>query len=122
MDDIKIHYTRPMFEDQMVPVGHLTVDIRSHACWYYACLAEKNRQRVGRGPEDQIITYDAFNNEKAVYENKNFKAIAKSVATIYGLESPDEFLRFREIVEAEGRRIGITFGDEIWRPLTTIIH
>lgn len=122
MDKKDLHYNRPMFEDQMIPKGHLTMDIRSHACWYYACLAEKNRLRVGRGPEDQIITYDAENNERAVYENKNFKAIAKSVATIYGLESPDEFLRFRPVVEQEAQRLDITFGDEIWRPLTTIIH
>lgn len=121
MNKDSLHYNRPMFEDQMLPHGYLTLDIRSHACWYYAMLAEKNRLRVGRGPEDQIITYDAENNERAVFENKNYKAIAKSVALIYGLESPDEFLRYEDVVRKEGKRIGITFGDEIWRPLSTII-
>lgn len=122
MDKKDLHYDRPMFEDQMIPKGHLTMDIRSHACWYYACLAQKNLIRVGDGPESQIITYDAENNEKAVYENRNFKNIARSVATIYGLESPDEFLRFRPVIEQEGQRLGIQFHDDIWRPLTTIIH
>lgn len=121
METKDLHYNRPMFQDQMIPHGCLTFDIRSHACWYYAMLAQKNAIRYGTGPESQIITYDAENNERAVFLDKNYKHIAKSVAIIYGFESPDEFLRFQPVVEREAERLGISFNDEIWRPLTTVI-
>lgn len=119
--DIRLNYNRPMFTDQVEPHGRLTMDIRTHACWYYAMLAQKNRVLYGDGPSTQIITYDAENNERAVFLNKNYKAIAKSVAIIYGLESPDEFLRYRPLIEAEATRLGITLDDEIFRPLSIII-
>lgn len=116
MDDIKLNYDRPFFEDQVMPKGELSLDMRAHACWYYAMLATKNMMRVGRGAEDQIITYDALNNERAVYEQKRYEEIAISVGIIYGY-SPDEFLAFEDMVRKEGRRLlGIEFADEIFQP------
>lgn len=120
-DDIKLNYNRPMFVDQMPPHGHLTMDIKTHACWYYAMLAQKNRIIYGDGPSSQIITYDAENNENAVFHNKNYKAIAKSVAIIYGLDSPDDFLRYRPLIEQEAKRLDIELDEQIWHPLSTII-
>ena len=77
--------------------------------------------RQGQTVQLMRYTYDAENNENATFLNKNYKAIAKSVAVIYGLESPDEFLRFRRLIEKEAERLGITLDDEIFRPLSTII-
>lgn len=122
MSDMKLNYNRPFFEDQVMPKGELTLDMACHACWYYAMLATKNMMRVGRGPEDQIITYDAENNERAQFENKNYVAIAKSVGIIYGI-SPEEFLRFEDRVRKEGRRLlDIDFADEIFMPLKNRIN
>lgn len=116
MDDLKLHYTRPFFEDQVMPKGHLTLDMRSHACWYYAMLATKNMMRVGRGAEDQVITYDAENNENAVFMNKQYEQIAISVGILYGY-SPDDFLRFKDLVKREGKRLlDFDFPDEIFEP------
>lgn len=122
MDKKDLHYERPVFLDQVMPHGELNLDKGAHACWYYAMLATKNQLRVGRGPEDQIITYDAENNERAQFENKNYVAIAKSVAIIYGFETPAEFLNYEDMVRREGRRLGIEFSDEIFDPLKIIIN
>lgn len=122
MDDLKLRYDRPVFVDQTEPKGRLILQMECQACWYYAMLATKNQLRVGRGPEDQIITYDAENNERAVFENKNYVAIAKSVAIIYGLDNPGLFLVYEDLVRAEGQRIGINFSDEIFDPLKNRIN
>lgn len=117
-DKKQLHYERPFFSEHSVENGgFLTHDIRAHACWYYAMLAQKNKQVVGDSIEDQIITYDTTSSEKPLWRNKNYSALAKSVALIYGLESPDVFLAAKEMVIQEGSRCKITFDDEIWRPL-----
>src|SRR3546814_13846836 len=65
-----------------------------HACWYYLMLAQKNKEQVGKGPESQIITVDTWSSEKPLWHEKRYKAIAKSVAIIYGCDSPEDFLKF----------------------------
>lgn len=122
MDDLKLNYDRPFFEDQVMPKGELNLDMAAHACWYYTMLALKNMIRVGRGPEDQIITYDAYNNERVQYMNKNYEAIAKSVGIIYGM-SPEDFLKYEDMARREARRLlHIEIADEIFAPLKNRIN
>jgi hypothetical protein len=105
-DTSKLRYDYPIFEDQIEPKGLLTRDPRCHACWWYAMLAQKNKRLVGKGPEDQIIVYDV-GSTPPVWMDKNYEKIARSVAIQYGLESPDDFLRYRAVVWAEGVRLGM---------------
>src|SRR3546814_18983150 len=75
-----LHYDRPIFTDQVMPKGELTLEPLCHACWYYLMLAQKNKEQVGKGPESQIITVDTWSSEKPLWHEKRYKAIAKSVA------------------------------------------
>jgi hypothetical protein len=85
------------------------------ACWYYYMLAHKNWLRVGRGPEDQIIVEDSAL-QKPLWMNHEYHQIATSVATLYGLTSPDDFIRFFPLVQAEAQRIGFEVPYEIIEP------
>ena len=100
---LTIHYK--IFVDQMPPVGFLTGDKACHACWYFYLCAESNRRQVGKSIEDQILEYDAVNNTIPVWNDKRYNAIAKSIATLYGLESPSEFQKFWTNVKLECRRL-----------------
>src|SRR3546814_1545994 len=72
-----LHYDRPIFTDQVMPKGELTLEPLCHACWYYLMLAQKNKEQVGKGPESQIITVDTWSSEKPLWHEKRYKAIAK---------------------------------------------
>lgn len=102
MSQLKIQYTPFRFADQQAPQGFLTNDLRSHACWYFFILAEKMRQRAGTKLEDQIILDDS------PWLEKDYRGIAKSVALMYGLDSPDDFLHqhWKSLVEQECLRLG----------------
>ena len=116
IDAKNLHYNRPMFTDQVMPKGELTLDPLCHACWYYMMLAQQNKLKVGDGPESQIISYDTWSADRPLWQNKNYKAIAKSVAVIYGCESPEDFLKFIGPCLREARRLGIQFDEEICYP------
>src|SRR3546814_5147035 len=64
-----LHYDRPIFTDQVMPKGELTLEPLCHACWYYLMLAQKNKEQVGKGPESQIITVDTWSSEKRSEEH-----------------------------------------------------
>lgn len=103
-DKKHLHYDQMIFVDQIEPKGLLTRDPRCHACWWYAMLAQKNKAEVGDRLEDQIIVYDT-GSTAPLWMDKNYEKIARSVAIQYGLESPEEFLRYRAVVWAEGKRL-----------------
>lgn len=84
---IKINYEYPYYADMIRPKGFLGVDRRYHACWTYYTLAQKVKETVGESTEDQILY------EGEEWMDKPYAEIAKSTATRYGLESPDEFLK-----------------------------
>lgn len=104
-DEPHIAYEWPLFEDSLEPTGYLPLDKRAHACLYYLKLAMRSKLAVGRGPESQIITYTA-GQAAPLWMDLEYENIARSVAIIYGLESPEEFLRFRAVVWAEAVRLG----------------
>src|SRR5690606_9462750 len=116
IDKKNLHYDRPMYLDQVIPKGELTLDPLCHACWYYLMLAQKNKMKVGDGPESQIIVMDTWSSDKPLWREKRYKAIAKSVAMIYGCESPEDFLKFIGPCLREAQRLGIQFDEEICYP------
>jgi len=109
----RIHYEYPFYEDLVEPNGSLTLDKRSHACWYYTLLAMQARQNFGDGPESQIIEYKV-GGDIPLWHSFNDEKIARSVAVIYGLESPDEFLRFSHAALAQAQMFNAPVNPSIY--------
>lgn len=95
----------------------LVDDKRAHACWYYAVLAQKNYASVGKGPESQIIVVDAAYND-AMWLDKRYEQINKSVAILYGFATPDLYMNYKDHVIDVARKLDppIEFAPEIWYP------
>lgn len=110
-----LRYEYPMFVDQIIPNGLLTRDVECHACWNFAMLAQKQLELAG-DIETQIIEYDTHSSDMPLWRNPNTEKIARSVAIIYGLESPADFLKYYNVVMQEGRRLGIEFAIQIFFP------
>lgn len=102
-----IHYDRPFYELWVQPKGYLTLDLRSHACMHYVLHAAKARHIAGKGSDSQIIQYEVGGEVPDWMESRDVE-IARSTAIIYGLESPDEFLKFKKEAWAQAVAIGIT--------------
>lgn len=104
----KINYDFPMFEDYIEPKGALAINRESHACFYYAMLAAKARGLVGSGIDSQIIQYRVGDTPPAWKESMD-EELARSVAILYGLESPDAFLKqdWKKRAWAQAASLGI---------------
>lgn len=87
-----IQYEYPFFADYVEPKGALAINKESHACFYYAMLAMKARGLVGDGIDSQIIQYRVGDAVPEWLESRD-EELARSVALIYGLESPESFLK-----------------------------
>lgn len=94
----QLRYEYPMYMEFIEPKGALTLDKRSHACFHYTKLAMRARTLHNGGPENQIVQYrvGASLAEMPHWHESRDEEIARSVAIIYGLESPDEFLKFKK--------------------------
>jgi len=92
MREIKVNYEYPFFADLVEPNGALAINKESHACFYYVMLAMKARAVAGKGIESQIIEYEVGKLAPEWMESRD-EEIARSVALIYGLDSPDDFLK-----------------------------
>lgn len=90
----KIVYEYRMFVDYIEPKGALTLDKACHACFYYTMLATKARLNAG-AIETQMIQYKV-GEEAPLWREPRDEEIAISIALMYGLESPDEFLKFKK--------------------------
>lgn len=101
-----IDYEYPFFTEYLQPKGALTLDKGCHACFYYAMLAMKARALAGNGPDSQIISYKVGETPPEWMESRD-EELAKSVALIYGLESPDAFLCFRKEAWTQAAGLGI---------------
>jgi hypothetical protein len=104
---MKIHLTYFIFEDQIIPKGCLNHDKGCHALWYFFVLASKNRAVVGDGPSSQIIVVPTGDDGAALWMDRRYESIARSVATLYGYSNPSEFWNYWPLVEAEAHRLGI---------------
>lgn len=98
---MKITLTPIRFTDHTVPFGVLPNHPGAQACWYFYLLAQKNKEQVGSGPEDQILL------EGEMWMDKHYVQIARSVALLYQLESPDEFAKFWKEVKQEAWICGL---------------
>lgn len=114
MAEIKnIQYEYPYYVDYIRPHGVLTSDIACHACFHYGMLAGKARALAGTGIESQIIEYKVCGEIPEWYESRD-EEIAKSVAILYQLESPDEFLRYKAEAWAQAKTLGVELDAEIF--------
>lgn len=104
-DSRHLHYERPFYEHLVQPKGLLPLDLRAHACFYYVMLAGKARANAGTGIDSQIIQYRVGGEIPEWMESRDWE-LAKSVAVIYGLESPDEFLKFKKEAWAQAVELG----------------
>lgn len=97
----EMHFRPLSFPAHTVPDGHLPEDIRAQACWYYYLLAHSRWEKTDRGIDNQIVL------EGERWLSPHYDRLAKTVAMIYGLESPSEFAKFWRYVEAEAARQGL---------------
>jgi hypothetical protein len=113
---MKIQYEYPMYLDLIEPKGALSLDKRSHACWDYTRKAMRARELHAGGIQNQIIQYKVGDTPDPWHESHD-EEIAKSTAIIYGLESPDEFLKaeFRKRAWAQAKMLGLKVELEIYR-------
>lgn len=108
MRDMKINYEYPFFADYIEPKGALAINKESHACFYYVMLAMKARALVGSGIDSQIIEYEVGTTPPAWMESRD-EELARSVALVYGLESPDDFLKrpWKARAWAQAKELGL---------------
>lgn len=125
MRDMKINYEYPMFSDYIEPKGALAINKESHACFYYLVLAIKARAAAGKGIDSQIIEYEVGHVAPLWMESRD-EEIARSVALIYGLESPEAFLKtpWKKRAWTQAQALGFQFDSEILnvRPGAPKIH
>lgn len=106
---IKIQLRAPYFVDHLSPHGFLTMDPACQACWYYYIIANNANSAVGRGPIDQIIEInEESKTDVPLWMDKRFNAQAKSVALLYGLDSPEDMMKFWPNVKLEIHRLGLS--------------
>ena len=107
-DKPTIRYDYPVFEAHSVSKGGFLPDFEkgAHACWYYCQCAHLNLQSEIDGAvyEGEQDTIEALNN------------IARSVAIMYQLESPDDFLKFMPVVLKEAERVGLGYDPKVLAP------
>lgn len=88
----RIHYAKMMFPGKTTQAGgFLPPVMEAHACYYYAVCAHKHLQSAMRG---------------AIFEGEDdhttrLDSIARSIAVVYGLESPSDFLKHINAVRAQ---------------------
>ncbi len=107
-----------IFKDLMDPAkgGLLSIDKREHACWYYYLIAMKAMMKTGKSTDDQILYDDQE------WRTNRFASQARSVATLYKLDSPDEFLKCFPLINRQCAILGLPEAHgEIQRPLRNAV-
>lgn len=99
---MKVEFTPIVFPDHTVPRGALPNHPGAQACWYFYLLAQKNKEKVGKSTEDQFGLV-----EGEQWMDKQYVQLARSIATMYGLDSPDEFAKFWKEVKQEAWLCGL---------------
>lgn len=110
----KIEYQYPYFESYLQPNGALLVDRACHACFYYGMLAARSLAAIGESNESQVLLYKVGDTPPDWLE-ANLGNIAKGVAALYVLESPDDFLRFRREAWAQMSALGVEVPEYVFR-------
>ena len=115
--DIKMVLTPMRFVDSQSPEGFLTHELACHACWYFYILCENSKHAVGESIDDQIIETRA-GEETPLWMDSYYNQQAKSVARLYGLDSPADFQSYWVNVRLEARRLGLTEPSDDYMTLT----
>lgn len=125
MRDMRINYEYPFFADYVEPKGALAINKECHACFYYVMLAMKARAIAGKGIESQIIEYEVGHAAPEWMESRD-EELARSVALVYGLSSPDDFLKkeWKKRAWAQAKQVGLDVPVEVLnvRPGAPKIH
>lgn len=101
MSGPRINFTYHVFPTHTVPYGALPKDKRAQACWFFYTRAQSIKERVGNSIDDQILL------EGELWMDKRYVELARSVALIYQLDSPDEFAKFWQYVQQEAYVCGL---------------
>lgn len=102
MNKPKLHLRHPIFPDLLIRNGGCLPDeIGAHACWYYYTLAQKIYEKIGDSTEDQFGLL-----ETDLWLDPHYHQLARSIATLYRLESPDSFMKFREPIARQAAKLG----------------
>jgi hypothetical protein len=119
----RIAYEYPIFENYLEPNGALTLDPACHACFYYGMLAAKALDVIGTSNESQMILYKV-GETPAEWMTANLGNIARGVAQMYALESPEVFLKYRKEAWLQASMLGVNIPEYVFRvgPGTVIAH
>lgn len=108
----------PVYPDLTHPKGFLPRDKRAQACWYFYTLAQQLYERLGKSTEDQFGILEEY-----PWMDPHYEQLARSITTLYQLESPDEFAKFWPQVEKQARHMGYPIPKAVYKaPLKVVIH
>jgi hypothetical protein len=93
---LKFHFH--IFPQLTQPNGYLSPDKRAQACWFFYTRAQSIKEIVGTGGVDSQIIL-----EGELWMDKRYEQLARTVAMMYGLDSPDEFAKCWDQVKAQTR-------------------
>ena len=102
---VKLQLTPFKYPDLTEPLGRLPNDKRAQACWYFYTIAEKSRQMIGHGDLGQGTAQFGLLDDH-LWMDKRYVDQARAVATLYGLDSPDEFAKFWPYVQSQAADMG----------------
>jgi hypothetical protein len=114
METPELQYEYPYFESYLEPNGALKIDRACHACLYYAMLATKAIQLHGDGMDSQTIVYKVGDTPPPWFE-ANLANIAKGVAILYALESPEVFLAYKKEAWYQAKMLGVDVPEIVFR-------
>jgi len=106
MPELVFTPTYPIFPDSTHPNGELPNHKGAQACWYYYILCQKQKEAVGNGPEDQILTVEAGKESEVLWLDKRYLQVGRTLAMLYQLGLEDIF-RYWPAVQAEARRLNL---------------
>lgn len=113
---LKLNYA--IYPDLTHPKGFLPDDKRAQACWYFYTLAQQLKERLGDSIDDQFGIL-----EGNPWMDPHYAQLARSVAMIYQLESPDEFAKFWHYVKLQADSMGYPEPHPVYmNPLQVVIH
>ena len=107
--DRKLELRPPRFVSHIAENGGALPDEPgAHACWYYCRIAIKSMKDVDDGAqyEGELDHTNMLNN------------LARSVAMLYRLDSPDDFLKFMPLVRMEAMKWELVWDERIVAPYT----
>lgn len=99
----------PRYMSHITQAGGALPDVPgAHACWHYCRLSIRALEKVDYGAE-----YEGELDHTNMINN-----IARSVAMLYRLDSPDDFLKFMPLVRMEAMKWELLWDERIVAPYT----